>query len=282
MTEIAQTPALALPGGVQIPQLGLGVFQLPRARTVEIVMQALELGYRHVDTAKAYRNEAHVGEAVRASGLDREDVFVTTKLWNSEHSHARRALTESLRQLGLDYVDLYLIHWPAPGRGGYVEAWQALVEAREAGLARAIGVSNFEAHHLQRIVEATGVEPAVNQIELHPRLAQAPLRRVHAERGIVTAAWSPLGRGRTLADATIAAIAEARDRTPAQIALRWHVQLGNVVIPKSASPERLRSNLDVFDFALSDDEMAQIAALDCGARNGPHPDAFDGPDEFEG
>lgn len=282
MTEILQIPTIALPGGVQIPQFGLGVFQLPPERVVDIIADALRVGYRHVDTAKAYRNEMQVGQAIRASGVSRDDVFVTTKLWNSEHGKARRALTDSLVRLGLDYVDLYLIHWPAPGRGRYVEAWQALVEAREEGLARAVGVSNFEAHHLQRIVDATGVEPAVNQIELHPYLAQADLRREHAQRGIVTTAWSPLARSGTLGDATIATIAEGHGRSPAQIVLRWHIQLGNVVVPKSASRERLEQNIDVFDFALSGDEMARIDALDRGARNGPHPDDFDGPDEFEG
>src|SRR3954454_9150006 len=276
MTKSLQIPTVELRGDVQIPQFGLGVFQVPPEATVENVLHAPNAGYRHIDTAKAYRNEAEVGQAVRASGLSREDVFVTTKLWNTDQGDAQRALTTSLEQLEMDYVDLYLIHWPAPGRDKYVEAWKARIEAQEAGLARAIGVSNFQPEHLRRIVDETGVTPAVNQIELHPYLQQTGLRREHADRGIVTEAWSPLAQGAVLDDPVIVEIAEAHGRTPGQVVLRWHVQLGHVVFPKSMSPERIEQNIDVFDFELGDDELARIEGLDRGQRTGPDPDTFNG------
>src|SRR3954449_4203475 len=204
MTKSLEIPTLELPGSdVRIPQFGLGVFQVPPEKTVENVTTALNLGYRHIDTAKAYNNEAQVGQALRASGLAREAVFITTKLWNTDQADALGALKTSLGQLELDYVDLYLIHWPAPGRDLYVRAWKALIEAQQSGLARAIGVSNFQPAHLQRIVEETGVTPSVNQIELHPYLTQPGLRREHAERGIVTEAWSPLAQGAVLDDPVI-------------------------------------------------------------------------------
>ena len=274
----SQVPQLALnaPDGATIPQLGFGVFQVPPEDTAEITGRAFEIGYRHIDTAAAYRNEAGVGEAVRASGLDRGEVFITTKLWNSNQGrdNARAALEKSLSRLGLDYVDLYLIHWPAPAQDLYVETWEALVQAQADGLARSIGVSNFQAPHLERVIEATGVTPAVNQIELHPWLAQEPLRAEHARRGIVTEAWSPLAQGAILDDPVIGRIAGEHDRTPGQVVLRWHVQLGNVVFPKSATPERIAENFDVFGFELSDDEMSAIAGLDRGKRIGPDPDGF--------
>jgi 2,5-diketo-D-gluconate reductase A len=276
MTKTLDIPTLELAGGVQIPQFGLGVFQVPPKDTVENVTQALNLGYRHIDTAKAYGNEAQVGQALRASGLSREAVFITTKLWNDDQADAKRALRTSLGQLELDHVDLYLIHWPAPAKGHYVEAWQALIEAQQEGLTRAIGVSNFQAEHLRRIVEETGVTPAVNQIELHPYLQQHGLRREHADRGIVTEAWSPLAKAEALEDPVITELAEAHGRTPAQIVLRWHIQLGNVVFPKSMSPERLEQNVDVFGFELSAEEMERIEPLDRGYRTGPDPDTFNG------
>ena len=275
MTKSLEIPTIELAGSeVRIPQFGVGVFQVPPEETVENVTNALNVGYRHIDTAKAYDNEAQVGQALRASGLSRDEVFITTKLWNNDHGDAKRALKASLDRLETDYVDLYLIHWPAPAQDRYVEAWQALIEARQQGLARAIGVSNFQPDHLRRIVDETGVTPAVNQIELHPYLQQPGLRREHAERGIVTESWSPLAQGVVLDDPVIAEIASQHGRTPAQIVLRWHIQLGNVVFPKSKSPERLEQNIDVFDFELSGEEMDRIELLDRGERTGPDPDSF--------
>jgi 2,5-diketo-D-gluconate reductase A len=274
MAKTIEVPNLDLGGGVTIPQFGVGVFQVPPEQTVENVTTAIELGYRHIDTAKAYGNEAEVGQAVRASGLPREDFFITTKLWNDDHADAVGALKASLGRLEMDHVDLYLIHWPAPGQDRYVQAWQGLIEAQQQGLVRAIGVSNFQPAHLRRIIDETGVTPAVNQIELHPLLAQPGLRREHADRGIVTEAWSPLAQGAALQEPAITEIAEAHDRTPGQVVLRWHVQLGNVVFPKSLTPERLAQNIDIWDFELSDDEMERIEALDRGERTGLDPDQF--------
>jgi diketogulonate reductase-like aldo/keto reductase len=276
MTKTLDIPTIELSGGVQIPQFGVGVFQVKPEDTVENVTHALDLGYRHIDTAKAYGNEAQVGQALRASGLSREAVFVTTKLWNNDQADAKRALKTSLGQLELDHVDLYLIHWPAPGQDLYVQAWQALIEAQQEGLTRAIGVSNFQPEHLRRIVDETGVTPAVNQIELHPYLQQTGLRREHADRGIVTEAWSPIAKAEALKDPVIVELAEAHGKTPAQIILRWHIQLGNVVFPKSLSPERLAQNIDVFNFELADDEMERFEPLDRGYRTGPDPDTFNG------
>jgi 2,5-diketo-D-gluconate reductase A len=277
MTKSLQIPTIPLPGSdMEIPQFGLGVFQVPPEKTVENVTTALNLGYRHIDTAKAYGNEAQVGQAIRASGLGREAVFVTTKLWNADQADAVGALKTSLGQLEMDYFDLYLIHWPAPGKDQYVQAWKALVEAREQGLTRAIGVSNFQPEHLRRIVDETGVTPAVNQIELHPYLQQPGLRREHADRNIVTEAWSPLAQGAVLDDPVITEIASAHGKTPGQVVLRWHVQLGNVVFPKSMTPERIEQNIDIFDFELSEEEMGRIESLDRGERTGPDPDTFNG------
>jgi diketogulonate reductase-like aldo/keto reductase len=253
------------------------VFQVPPEETTENVRHAIEAGYRHIDTAKAYGNEAQVGQAVRASGIDRSEFFITTKCWNDDQGYdsATRALKTSLGQLEMEHVDLYLIHWPAPSQDRYVETWRALIEAQQAGLARSIGVSNFQPAHLRRIIDETGVTPAVNQIELHPYLQQHGLRRDHAELGIVTEAWSPLAQGGVLENPAIVAIAEAHGKTAAQIVLGWHVQLGNVVFPKSISVERIRENIDVFDFELSAEQMAQIEAIDRGERTGPDPDEFD-------
>jgi 2,5-diketo-D-gluconate reductase A len=272
----SQAPTVALRDGEQIPQLGFGVFQVPPEETAEAATRALLAGYRHIDTAAAYRNEAGVGQAIHAAGLDRDDVFITTKCANDHHGfdQSQRALKDSLARLEIDHVDLYLIHWPVPSQDRYVETWQGLIEAQAQGLARSIGVSNFQPAHLARIVDATGVTPVVNQIELHPRLQQPGLRREHADRGIVTEAWSPLAKGRVLDDPVIVAIAEAHERTPAQVVLRWHLQLGNVAIPKSVTPERIEENLAVFDFHLSEAEMDAIEPLDVGERTGPDPDTF--------
>jgi 2,5-diketo-D-gluconate reductase A len=270
-------PAIALRNGAEIPQLGFGVFQIPPEETAEAVTLALETGYRHIDTAAAYRNERGVGEALRASGLAREDVFVTTKCWNSNQGReaAREACEKSLERLGTDHVDLYLIHWPLPSRDLYLETWETFLELQADGLAHEIGVSNFHPPHLERIVEATGVTPAVNQIELHPYLQQSALRAEHRRRGIVTESWSPLAQGAVLDDPAITAIARAHDRTPGQVVLRWHLQLGCVVIPKSVTPARIAENLDVFGFELSAGEMASLERLDRGERTGPDPDVFD-------
>jgi 2,5-diketo-D-gluconate reductase A len=264
---------------VEIPQLGFGVFQVPPEDTADVVGRALATGYRHIDTAAAYGNEAGVGEAIRASGLDRDEVFVTTKCFNSDHGYeeAGRALRASLERLGMESVDLYLIHWPVPSRDRYVDTWKAFVDARSEGLVRSIGVSNFQPDHLDRLVEETGVTPSVNQVELHPRLQQPGLRRKHAELGIVTEAWSPLAQGEVLDDPAITEIAEAHGRTPGQVVIRWHLQIGNVVIPKSVTPERIRQNFEVLDFELSDEQMAAIEALDAGERTGPDPDTFVSP-----
>jgi 2,5-diketo-D-gluconate reductase A len=272
----SQVPSIELRGGAEVPQLGFGVFQVPPEDTAEATTRALLAGYRHVDTAAAYGNEAGVGQAVHAAGLDRDEVFVTTKCFNDSHGfdQSQRALKDSLDQLEMEHVDLYLIHWPVPSQDRYVDTWRGLIAAQEQGLARAIGVSNFQPAHLARIIDETGVTPAVNQIELHPRLQQPGLRREHADRGIVTEAWSPLAKGQVLDDPVITGIAEAHERTPAQVVLRWHLQLGNVVIPKSVTPERIEENLAVFDFHLSEPEMEAIQALDVGERTGPDPDTF--------
>jgi 2,5-diketo-D-gluconate reductase A len=273
-----QVPRIPLRGDTEIPQLGFGVFQVPPEDTADVVSRALETGYRHIDTAAAYDNEEGVGRAIRASGLGREEVFVTTKCPNTAHGYdeAKDAMRGSLERLGLDFVDLYLIHWPVPSKDRYVETWKAFVEMQSQGLARSIGVSNFQPDHLRRIIDATGVTPAVNQIELHPRLQQAELRRVHAKLGTVTESWSPLAQGAVLDDPVITRIAEAHDSTPGQVVIRWHLQLGCVVIPKSVTPERIAENFDVLGFELSDDEMAAIEALDTGERTGPDPDTFTG------
>lgn len=271
-------PLIRLSDGAQIPQLGFGVFQVPPQDTARTVSQALKAGYRHIDTAAAYRNESGVGQAVRDSGLSRDEVFITTKCFNSDHGFekATRALHGSLERLGVEHVDLYLIHWPVPSRDMYVDTWRAFIEAREQGLIRSIGVSNFQPEHLRRLIDETGVTPSVNQIELHPRLQQSELRRVHEELGIATEAWSPLAQGEVLDDPAITSIAAAHDRTPGQVVLRWHLQLGNIVIPKSVTPERIVENFDVFDFELSGEEMRQIEGLDRGERIGPDPDTFAG------
>jgi 2,5-diketo-D-gluconate reductase A len=273
------TPTLTLNDQHQIPQLGFGVFLVPPEEAAAAVSHALKTGYRSVDTAAAYRNERGVGEAIRASGLERSEIFVTTKVWNNQQGRdeARQAFEKSLERLGDEYIDLYLIHWPAPGNDRYVETWETLVELNKDGRARSIGVSNFRVSDLERIIEATGVTPAVNQIELHPRFQQSELRAFHEEHGIATESWSPLGRGALLDDDTIVGIASRHERTPAQVILRWHLQLGLIVIPKSVTPSRIEENFGVFDFELSDDDMAAIAKLDSpDGRIGPDPAEFNG------
>ena len=272
-------PSLTLHDGVEIPQLGFGVFQVPPEDTREVVEQALDAGYRHIDTAAAYRNEKGVGAAIAASGLAREDLFVTTKLWNSEQGFETTlaAFDASLGRLSFDYVDLYLIHWPVPSEGRFVDTWRAFERIHGEGRARTIGVSNFRVEDLERLEAETETRPTVNQIELHPRLQQAELRAWHADHGIATEAWSPLAQGELLDDETIVAIAERHGKTPAQAILRWHLQLGNVVIPKSVTPERIRENLELFDFELSDAEMAEFERLDRGERIGPDPGTFVSP-----
>jgi 2,5-diketo-D-gluconate reductase A len=272
-------PSFTLSDGVEIPQLGFGVFQVPPDDTQGVVELALEAGYRHVDTAAAYRNEKGVGAAIAAAGLPREDVFVTTKLWNAQQGYdsTLTAFDGSLGRLGLDFVDLYLIHWPVPSEGRFVETWRAFERIQGEGRARTIGVSNFRVEDLERLEQECDIRPTVNQIELHPRLQQRELREWHAEHGIVTEAWSPLAQGELLDDEEIVAIAERRGKTPAQAILRWHLQIGNVVIPKSVTPERIRENIDVFDFELGEEEMATLAGLDSGARIGPNPATFVSP-----
>jgi 2,5-diketo-D-gluconate reductase A len=271
-----QIPRISLRPDVEIPQLGFGVFQVPPDETEEVVARALSAGYRHLDTAAAYRNEAAVGQAVHASGLDRSEVFITTKCFNDDHGRekAKKAFKKSLERLELEHVDLYLIHWPVPAHDLYVETWEAFIELQAGGLVRAIGVSNFQPAHLERLIAETGVTPAINQVELHPHFQQAGLRHEHEQLGIITEAWSPLGQGQALEDPVIVQIAEAHSKTPAQTVIRWHLQLGNVVIPKSVTPARIAENFDVFDFQLADAEMEAIKALDEGRRIGPDPDTF--------
>jgi len=269
-------PNVALRDGEQIPQLGFGVFQVPPAQTTEVVLEALQAGYRHIDTAAAYGNEAAVGQAVRAAALERSEVFITTKCFNDDQGYdkARRACDASLKRLDMEHIDLYLIHWPVPAHDLYVDTWRAFIELREEGLVRSIGVSNFQPEHLERIIAETGHTPAINQVELHPYLQQPGLRREHEQLGIVTEAWSPLAQGEVLDDPVITRIAEEHSRTPGQVVIRWHLQLGNVVIPKSVTPARIGQNFDVFGFSLSEQEMADIEQLDAGRRTGPDPDTF--------
>ncbi|MEV8329026.1 aldo/keto reductase [Kitasatospora sp. NPDC056731] len=269
-------PTVKLNNGVEIPQLGFGVFQVPDAETTAAVTSALEAGYRSIDTAAIYGNETGVGRALAASGLPREDLFVTTKLWNADQGYdaTLRAFDASLAKLGLEYLDLYLIHWPTPARDLYLDSWRAVERLASEGRIRAAGVSNFQPAHLQRLLDESRLVPAVNQVELHPGLQQAELRAFHTEHGIATEAWSPLAQGAVLNDPAITAIAARTGKSAAQVVLRWHLQLGNIVIPKSVTPARIRQNLDVFDFQLTDEDMAAIAATDRDLRTGPHPDQF--------
>jgi len=276
---MTQVPTIRLNNGVDIPQFGFGVFQVPPDETAETVRAAFDAGYRHIDTAQMYGNEEGVGRALAESGLPRDEVFLTTKLTNDGHGHdaAVRRLDESLQKLGTDHVDLYLIHWPRPGDDRYVDTWRGFEKALSEGKTRSIGVSNFTVEHLQRLAKETGTVPAVNQVELHPRFGQADLRGYHAEHGIATEAWSPIGQGKGLLDdPVLTGLAQKYGKSPAQVVLRWHVQLGNIVFPKSMHAERMRENIDVFDFELAGDDMQEISALDRGAggRMGPDPDRF--------
>jgi 2,5-diketo-D-gluconate reductase A len=279
MAQPTVFPDLTLHDGVEIPQLGFGVFQIPPEETQRAVELALEAGYRHIDTASAYRNEKGVGAALAASGLPREEYFVTTKLWNSQQGHdsTLAAFEASLERLGLDHVDLYLIHWPTPTLGRFVDTWRAFEQIHREEAARTIGVSNFRIDDLKLLERETEVRPTVNQIELHPRLQQADLRAWHAEHSITTEAWSPLAQGEILNEEAIVAVAEEHGKTPAQVILRWHLQLGNVVIPKSVTPERIRENINLFDFELSEDDLDAIRGLDSGGRIGPDPATFVAP-----
>ncbi|MEU9370126.1 aldo/keto reductase [Streptomyces avermitilis] len=269
-------PTVTLNNGIQIPQLGFGVFQVPDAETTAAVTAALEAGYRSIDTAAIYGNETGVGTALADSDLTRDELFVTTKLWNADQGYdaTLKAFDASIDKLGLDYIDLYLIHWPTPARDLYRETWKAIEKLVADGRVRAAGVSNFQPAHLRRLLDGASLVPAVNQIELHPGLQQAELRALHAELGIATEAWSPLAQGAVLEEAALTDIAARHGKSPAQVVLRWHLQLGNIVIPKSVTPARIQQNIDVFDFTLSDEEMTAIAAIDRGLRTGPDPDTL--------
>ena len=269
-------PTIELNNGVTIPQLGFGVFQVPPEDTEAVTAQALATGYRHIDTARAYRNEVGVGRAIAASSLDRDDVFVTTKLWNNRQGHdsALEAFDSSLRRLGLDVLDLYLIHWPAPQQDLYVETWQAFEELQAGGRVRSIGVSNFRIEDLKRLLDLGLSVPVVNQIELHPYLTQDELRTFHAEHQIVTEAWSPLAQGGVLGDPVITELADAKDATPAQIVLAWHLALGNIVIPKSVTPARIAENFASTEVKLGNDEVDAITALNRNERTGFDPSEF--------
>ncbi|MDT0465082.1 aldo/keto reductase [Streptomyces gibsoniae] len=274
----SKVPPIILNNGVEMPQLGFGVWQVPDDEAESAVATALEAGYRSIDTAAIYGNEEGVGKALATSGIPRQDLFITTKLWNSDHGYdsTLRAFDTSLAKLGLEYVDLYLIHWPLPSRGTFVDTYKALEAIYADGRAKAIGVSNFLPEHLRTLIEETSVIPAVDQIELHPHLQQHAAREYHAEQGIATEAWSPLGQGKGLLEVpAIVAIAQKHNRTPAQVVLRWHLQLGNIVIPKSVTPSRIRENIDVFDFTLDTEDMAAISALNEDRRIGPDPATFD-------
>jgi 2,5-diketo-D-gluconate reductase A len=270
-------PNITLNNGVEIPQLGFGVFQIPPEETKEATLVALEVGYRHIDTAEMYGNEKQVGEAVRASGIDRGDIFVTSKLNNSFHAYdaALGAFDRTLEDLDIEYLDLFLVHWPLPSVGDFVETWQAMEKIYESGRTRAIGVSNFQPAHLRRLQAEATVTPAVNQVEIHPYLTNEEVRAFDAAAGIATEAWSPIAQGKVLDDPTIVRIAENLGRTPAQVTLRWHLQRGDIVFPKSVTRSRVEENYALFDFELSDTDMADITSLNRDERTGPDPDTFD-------
>ena len=277
---MSMIPELELNDGRSIPQLGFGVFQIDPAETAEKVAKAIEVGYRHIDTAQMYQNEEGTGQGIKDSGVSRDDIWLTTKLNNNNHEpeKVKASLEQSLEKLGMDAVDLFLIHWPLPGAydGDYVSTWEAMIECREAGLAKSVGVSNFQTHHLEELASKTSVVPAVNQIEVHPYFANEDVRRYDQQHGIHTEAWSPIAQGGVLDDDTIKQIAEETGKTPAQVVLRWHIQRGDIIFPKTNTPSRMEENFDLFDFQLSKDHEILIDRLDKGAdgRTGPHPDEF--------
>ena len=269
-------PQIKLNNGQLIPQLGLGVYKLEAASAANLVATAIDSGYRRIDTAALYLNEAEVGQGVRQSSVPREDIYVTTKIWHDHHEYdsALKAVDESLARLDIDYIDMVLIHWPAPAQDKFVEAWAALQHSVEEGKIRGIGVSNFHSMHLDKLLAAGGTVPALNQVELHPGLQQADLRAYDAAHGIATEAWSPLARGRFNEAEPIVNIANKYGKTAAQVVIRWHIELGNLVIPKTANPDRLLENISVFDFSLDGEDMAAIATLETGLRTGPNPEEF--------
>jgi 2,5-diketo-D-gluconate reductase A len=273
---MSTVPFITLDNGVEIPQLGLGVWQVEDEIVADVVTAAFETGYRHIDTAAIYGNEAGVGRAIAASGIPRADLFITTKLWNNDQGYdsTLKAFDKSLDRLGLEYVDLYLIHWQSLQRDKYIDTWKAFEQLYSDKRVRAIGVSNFHEPALRRIFEETTIRPAVNQIELHPALPQDELRAFNAENDIVTQAWSPLAQGQLLDQPALKELADKHGKTPAQVVIRWHLQLGNVVIPKSKTPSRIQENFEVFDFQLDNDDMATIADLETGERTGGDPDVF--------
>lgn len=265
-----------LNNGQTIPQLGLGVYKVGQDIAVDLVQMAIEAGYRRIDTAALYDNEQEVGAGIRKSGVAREEIFVTTKIWNDRqgYDNALEAIDESLARLNIDYVDMLLIHWPAPTQDKFVDTWRAFERALESGKVRGIGVSNFNPNHLEKLLAAGGTVPAINQVELHPGLQQAEVRSFNASHGIATEAWSPIARGKYNEEPILLAIAEKYGKTAAQVIIRWHIEVSNLVIPKSSHPDRLRENIDVFDFALTSEDLAAIASLDSGLRTGPNPDEF--------
>ena len=267
---------VTLNNGHEIPQLGLGVYKVGQDIAVDLVQLAIDLGYRRIDTAALYDNEQEVGAGIRRSGIAREDIYVTTKIWNDRQGfdNALEAIDESLQRLNIDYIDMLLIHWPAPAQDKYVETWAAFEKALESGKIHGIGVSNFQPAHLEKLLASAVITPAINQVELHPGLQQVEVRAANAAAGIRTEAWSPIGRGRFSEDALLQAIAHKHAKTVSQVILRWHIQLGNLVIPKSSNPDRLKDNLDVFDFELDEIDLNEIATLDVALRTGPNPDEF--------
>ncbi|KEP70642.1 oxidoreductase [Thioclava dalianensis] len=271
-------PMITLNDGTKIPQLGLGVWKMPEEETPGLIMSALNNGYRHIDTAAAYGNEAGVGRGILESGVPRDEIFITTKLWNDRQGYDEtlRAFDESMGKLGLETLDLYLIHWPMPNRGHYVDTWKAFVKLQQEGRIRAIGVSNFLPEHLERLIDETGITPALNQVELHPRFQQSAQRAAHAKLGIATECWSPLGQGEALSNPVLTEIASRHGKSVAQVILRWQVQLGCITIPKSSNHDRMRENITIFDFELSDAEMARIKDLDAAdGRIGSDPATAD-------